>query len=239
MKYAGLALVALLVAGTAWACPTLQLYVPDGTYCDITDTWMADTCPFTLFVAGTKSGTYYGSDIKNVTLYVSVPTDLWNPKGSITISGATGEPIEVLTVNELLGFGGDTPVASPGKPSELASHEGVFPAYYWAVTLPNLKVNSAGETVPNWLPGQTGSAIGDIQRYVVSVTGFTGVHFDLAGTVRTGYCSYERRFAPFSRDAGYEGECEDPSSVIPEPATMTLVGLALVGIAPLARRRSK
>lgn len=224
--------VLVLTCGVAQAVPSLQLYIDGSTYNAATETWVTSDSEFTLFVAGAKQNKDW-TIIDDVLLYISVSQANYNTAGAITITGAAGEPANVLAINELLG-GVGTPVDpnSPGTPSDLSKH-GTFPAYYWAVSLPDLLVGSAGETVPNYQPGETGTVTGDIQRYNISISGFERVSFDLTGLplpqnskLKTNSV-LKRKFAPYSHDAEY---------VIPEPSTLLLLGLGIAVVVPMRRR---
>lgn len=220
--------VLVLTCGVAQAVPSLQLYIDGGTYDAVTETWVASSAPFTLFAAGSKKPNC--TIIDEVLLYISVSQADYNTAGAITIMGAIGEPANVLAVNELLGSGGTPPDAnSPGTPPDLSPH-GIFPAYYWAVSLPDLLVGSAGETVPDYQPGETGFADGDIQRYIVSVSGFETVHFDLTGRSFLPNGKPKINFAPYSHDAEYgDGK-------VPEPSTLLLLGMGIAVVVPMRRR---
>jgi len=217
--------VLVLTCGVAQAVPSLQLYVDGGTYDTGTETWVASSSTFTLVVAGAKQNKDW-TVIDDVLLYLSVSAADYNTAGAITINGITAD---VVSVNELVGSGGTAPDASsPGTPSDLSPH-GIFPAYYWAVSLPDLLVATAGETVPDYQPGTTGTAVGDIQRYVVSVSGFKTVHFDLTGLPLPQNGKLKRNFAPYSHDAEYhEGHT-------PEPSTLLLLGLGITVGVPIRK----
>jgi len=236
----------LLLPVVAWAVPGLQLYMENSTYDSDSETWTTLDNPLTLQVLGatTPSWVHY---IDQVTLYVSVSEEDYNTAGSISIQGLPSgapTPDEIPLFSELLGAGGlapvygipQMPVAEPGDdPKDLPTHD-VYPTYYWAVPLPNLMVEVAGEVVLNYNPGETGSDLGDIQNYQVAYSNFSGVHFDLAGVAHNGHSKSE--FAPFSHDAEAFGNGE-PNGYIAEPATLLLLGSGLVGLALKRKRRRK
>lgn len=90
-------------------------------------------------------------------------------------------------------------------------------------------VEDAGETVLNYNPGETGTDTGDIQYYEVEYSGFFWIHFDVVGVAHNGHS--KATFAPFSHDADAE--------LIPEPATLALLGSGLAGMVFFRRRRGR
>jgi len=209
----------LFLSAAAFAVPTLQLYSPGATYDPVTETWRISGQPFTLWTVGAKSPetVLYITDVQ---LIVSTSIHGYDPGGWATIQGLPSEPPDVAAVDVLIGAGGAAPDGAPGTPEDLPPH-GVFPAYYWLVSLPDLLVSTAGETVMDYQPGSTGSDTGDIQAYELSFRGFDHLHFDLMGTAVTSNKS-SLKFAPFSHDAEH----------FPVPGALLLgaLGLALAGV---------
>ena len=133
----------------------------------------------------------------------------------------------MLAINEVLGAGGLAPDGAPGTPTGLPTH-GVYPAFFWTIDLPDLLVGTAGETVIDYQPGGSGSALGDIQFYTLTISGFSTVHFDLQGVIHKSNGTTQDRKAPFSHDAEY--------TQIPAPSALLL---AIVGVAGVMRLRKK
>jgi len=223
-------LVALLLPGVTWAVPTLQLYSPDAVYDTDTETWVIPgTNPFELWVIGALSPDWVDV-IEDVMLYISVPTAYYLPGGSVSIQGlpsAPPVPDPIPDVDET------RPPPDPifGTPPDLPPH-GIFPTYFWTVSLPDLMVATAGETILDYQPDQTGVATGDIQKYEISYSGFAllaEIHFDLTGlAVDTAHQQF--RFAPFSHDLS--------AHAVPEPGTLLLLLTGVAGVACRWRRRS-
>ena len=232
----------LLVPAVALAVPTLQLHMSNATYDPVTESWLTYDNPLTLEVIGAVTPAWV-KFVDEVTLYISVPEQYYDPSGWITIQGLPSAPPaapdNVPGVFDHLGLGGRAhdgfgmPIYEPDGyevSRNLPPHD-AFPAYFWEVPLPDLMVRTAGERVRDWIPDGDGWDDGDMQYYRVSYSGFYLIHFDLAGMAHNG--SAIDRFAPFSHDADATGNGKEHP--IPEPATLALVALGLAGIA--LRRR--
>ena len=241
---AGAVLAALLFAPAALAIPTLQLHMVNAIYDPGQESWITYENPFTLEVIG-ATGPDWVHFVDEVKLYVSVSEQYYNEGGWIAIQGlpSGGSPDPVPSIYDLLGAGGRAPdgygipVYEPdGYAVAMAMPpHGVWPAYYWEVSLPDLLVEASGELVQNWSPDEDGWDTGDIQFYDVAYSGFVHTHYDLAGMAHNGLVV--ERFAPFSHDAFAIGEGD--GYVIPEPATLCLLGGGLIGLAISRRRRRR
>lgn len=227
----------------ALAVPTLQLYSPDATYFDeyyvddeyvITESWFIYSNSFDLQVLGADQPNAV-THIENVKLHFAVPKVYYervaDADGFIHIEGMIGG--DEAVINKTINY---TDMIY-GQPDEVSQPHGIYPyAYYYSVALPDLEVDTARETIYDYNPEETDPGVdtGDIQYYTVTYGGYFLIHMDLTGTVvsvgKNGKVTECLEFAPYSHDA---------DAVIPEPATMLLVGTGLIGLGWTARRKLK
>lgn len=219
----------LLSVASAYALPTLQLYVVGGTY-DSTETWVTSSNQFDLWVIGS------GDDepITDVFLSAAFKT---GESGTITLTPTTAAPAL-------------TDPSTPSAPTAGPSGVGTQPLLGDGSALPSHGVYGAGTS---WISFSLGdftlkdSLIGDfitsfpstlnkegqVNAYTVDITGFaSGVHFDVYDHIAGGndvlYIN-----APFSHDAGGGG------NPVPEPGTMMLLGVGFLGLAIYGKRRQR
>jgi len=229
-------LVAALGANKAVAIPALQLYIEGATYDPSTKTWVITEPVFKLWVIGNVE--HFGT-IYDVKLAAAVKSD---ESGTIDLepTKATPPPTYSGDPNEF-----DPSEPSPpnlthkpdpktdAKPPSLPPH-GIYVQgvnyYEWSLGDFDKKDSPIGDFGENGIPSCF-PAKGQINAYIVSVSGFSWVHFDAYGYIVVGrghgrHCQKVK--APPSHDAKHT----------PEPGTLALF---LVGGAILAmrRRRSK
>ncbi len=240
----------------ALGVPTLQLYIPGSVWDPVTQTWVIESNDFELQVIGAKSPDLIHV-IENLTLLIAAPT--WFPSAEITITTITDNPNDnnplapaSLTIDATdLALGGA--IGSPNDTSSIfdemnfADH-GIYPSRFWAVDLSQflfpsgspyfgsssfLNVENAGETVVDYNPGGTpGTDQGDIQYYQITYSPINPsfrLHFDLIGFATNGWSRW--KFAPFSHDAEGFG--------VPEPTTVALLGMALLGLGVRRARKRR
>lgn len=243
-----LALLACLAPGVH-AVPALQLYVEGATYDYDHESWVFEAIAgeaFKLWVIG-NVGTY--GPISNVRIAVVYPDPLDGDGGSLDIS---------LTPTTTGGFGGFTDPSAPIAPTWLqVDEDDGFPTLTGGEALPSHGVYGPNaEFEPEWQEFMLGdftltdspiadfidsfptssSSVGQINAYEVLVTsdlliGEIDLHFDAYDGVQAG--NHVRSvFAPFSHDAG-----TGINQPVPAPATLALLGLGLIGIATIRRRR--
>ena len=207
-------MMVLFTVNMAFGIPTLQLYIPDANYNENTESWLACNNPFELWVVGADQPNQVDY-IKDVKLHFAIPMEYYVPDGNIHI---WGEGIDKWIDSFTL-----------GQPAEIQQPHGIYPAYYYTLDLPDLEVDTAGETVYNYNPGEDGQDTGDIQKFYVEYTNYFLIHMDLTGVAVWENGRLKNVFAPYSHDA-------DAPSIVSEPSTFILIGGGII-ILMVYRRR--
>lgn len=233
----------------AHAIPALQVYLQGATYDDTTDTWvLTSTDPFKLWVIGDVGS--YGT-ISNVKLSIAY-LDTLSPTFSLT-SGTTGgyggytdpstptDPVFSKTVTD-----GSAPTLTDG--SSLAPH-GIYGSdTNWTeyvlgnFTLTDSPVCDFSTPLPD---GGTCDSTGQINVYTFAVSGVaegSTFHFDVYDNIVAGnHVQYIN--APYSHDgegtSSSSGGGASTSGPVPEPGTLTLLGVSMLGGLFAYRRRSR
>lgn len=152
------------------------------------------------------------------------------------------DALDIDQYRDSYGFGGDPATPDPatyghaendtplmGDESQVPPH-GVFPTDFYEYFIGGFNTN---ETVYNYIPGdeEEDTASGQIKAFDISVSGYTWVDIVAYNHVILGNNKAKYVFSPFSHDGG--------STPIPEPATMLLVSLGLLGLVYFKRRFSR
>lgn len=239
---------ALALPVAAHAIPALQVYLEGATYDDATDTWvLTSSDPLKLWVIGDVEGAGPISDVKLSIAYLST----LSPTFTLT-SGTTGgyggytdpstpsDPVFSKTVTD-----GSAPLLSDG--SDLPTH-GIYGAgTSWTeymlgnFTLLDSPVCDFSTPLPD---GGTCTNDGQINVYTFAVSGVaegSTFHFDVYDSIVAGnHVQYIN--APFSHDGegtSSSGGGASTSGPVPEPGTLTLLGVAMLGGLFVYRRRGR
>lgn len=232
---------ALMAATSARAVPALQLDIIGGTYDATTQTVISNGPSFTVVALATATGNTSAADILAETYYISAAF-LSAPAqsagfnaGSFSVDGTT-----VQATDSGLDYG--APPLDAANNANLPSH-GLFPTYFHEIAF-----SFDGNDTTTTYNSQDDAGAGLLDengngtyfvKFEINVAGLAGevLHFDLYNTkVKNNGNITIDDFAPFSHDA-QSGAGLPPTNVeVPEPSTIAIIGLGLLGLG-IARRR--
>lgn len=218
-------MVAFLLVFTSSVCavPRIQTYIRDATYMTVMgmeeDSWVISEASFELKVVGFWHPaliTYpemfappaMPYDYMDCYIMISVPED---EVGSVWINGL-----------EITSFNNQIPVGINAEPS-LYNHSPVGYAdfaFNEIGTVDNTQINAFNYGFDSM--GEVG--FGNEISMDVRVEGFTWTHFDAVGIDAMGNTYVN----PYSHESTY---------IVPEPGTLSLLGLGLLGLIPILRRK--
>ena len=218
--------ISMLLAGAAYAVPSLQLDILGGTYDWSTQTITPNTESFTLFAY--LDANRFNPLTDTYTLSAALaPRTSYTPAGlslgSFSINGST---VDVTSDMQY----GIPPIETflARDPGDLPSH-GIFSTYFMETPF-NFTSSQQTTAYDTQLLTGRGPEAGTGMYYFAfnidtsSLADGYVIHFDLYNTtVRGSDVDVNNLFAPFSHDA--------ESSQVPEPGTVMLLGSGLVGLA--------
>lgn len=233
----------LLAASPAWAVPNLQIYIPGAEYDESIESWKTYESNFELWVVGARH------EITGVKFAMAVPE---GEQGSIGLTWSDpvqsdyGNPsVTQLTLDAYNGMDyldyrdsykdGNTPdpmtygygesqTPQKGDGSNLP-RGGIFPTNFYEYYIGDLGTEYE---VENYIPGDEGTAQGEIKKFMVDVTGYTWIDMVAYNYVVVGNPGARHVFSPYSH-AG--------AANVPEPTTILLFGTGLLVLAWMGKRK--
>lgn len=246
------AVVMMICASSAYAIPTFQTYIDGATAqaaCGDEETWFSNVNPFNLFVVGAFGA--QTSVLSDITLVLAVPE---GETGTVSISNLNPLDETPTLLTAMTAF---NPLGNANEDilSDVAGLDGydkkedfeTFNMNQHAPTKDDLSdfvlydLGDFGNTDSNLKNYNaedgtitTSTAVGEQREYLVSIGGFSYVHFTVYGYDQVCRGNSQWKQNPPSHDATWDPPVERPP--VPEPATMLLFSFGMMGTGLLRRK---
>jgi hypothetical protein len=223
----------LLSSGLAHACPTLQLDIGGGTYYSPTETIVSAGDSFTLYAYLIPNNSNKLSDDYYISMAVTPKVGPTGANlGSFTFDGSPS-PIQV-TDSMTYGIPPlEESLTAAFDCGDLPGH-GIFNTYFYEYEFQfsdlKTKIYNTQDDPGGPVGAGTGMYYASFQLNTALLNPEYVIHFDLYNTaIKRGGDIDVTQFAPFSHDA-------ESRHNVPEPMTLIILGLGLVGIAGMKRK---